>query len=67
MRLPGFSAEISLGRSGDRYEATADPTLDNRAQEVQPQFCRRQGNSIVCTECSDGYCWTHTILIPTLY
>lgn len=66
MRIPRFSAEMSLGRSGDLYEASGDPTVDMRAQ-IQPQRCVRQGNSITCTDCSDGYCWTHTIHIPTLY
>lgn len=66
MRLPGFSAEMSLGRSGERYESSWDITRDTRAQ-IQPQRCVHQGNSITCTDCSDGYCWTHTIHIPTLY
>jgi len=66
MRIPGFSAEISLGRSGETYEAASTGTPDTTAQ-VQPQLCRRQGNTITCTDCSDGYCWTHTIHIPTLY
>lgn len=66
MRLPGFSAEISLGRSGGRYEASGYTLRGTRA-EVQPQFCRRQGNTISCVTCSDGYCWTHTIKVPTLY
>lgn len=66
MRLPGFSAEMSLGGFGERYEASGDATLDKRA-EIQPELCRRQGNTITCTDCSDGYCWTHTINIPTLF
>lgn len=66
MRLPGFSAEISLGRSAERYEASGNVILGTTAQ-IQPQYCRRQGNTITCTDCSDGYCWTHTIHIPTLY
>jgi hypothetical protein len=65
MRIPGFSAEMSLGRS-EEYEASGNITLDARAQ-IQPQFCVRHGSTITCTECSDGYCWTHTISMPTLY
>ena len=66
MRIPGFSAEMSLSRSGDSYEVSGNITLDARAQ-IQPQYCVRRGNTITCTDCSDGYCWTHTISIPTLY
>ena len=66
MRLPGFSAEMSLGRTEERYEASGSVTRDIKAQ-VQPQFCVTHGNTISCTQCSDGYCWTHTIHIPTLY
>ncbi len=66
MRIPGFSAEMSLGPSGDSYKASGNMTLDAGAQ-IQPQLCVRRGSTITCTECSDGYCWTHTIRIPTLY
>lgn len=66
MRLPGFSAEMSLDRSGERYKASGEPIRSTGAQ-VQPQRCVRSGNTITCTDCSDGYCWTHTIHIPTLY
>lgn len=66
MRLPGFSAETSLDRSQEPYRISADVTVDRGAQ-VQPQLCVRRGNTITCTQCSDGYCWTHTIHIPTLY
>jgi hypothetical protein len=66
MRIPGFSAEMSLDRSAVCYEASGTITLDAKAQ-IQPQFCVRRGSTITCTECSDGYCWTHTINLPTLY
>jgi hypothetical protein len=66
VRLQGFSAEISLGRSGGRYEASGYALRGTRA-EVQPHFCRRQGNAISCVACSDGYCWKHSVNIPTLY
>jgi hypothetical protein len=67
MRVPGFSAEVSLGRHRERYEAIANVALDGKGREVQPQRCIRQGNSIVCTQCSDGICWTNVIHIPTLF
>jgi hypothetical protein len=66
MCLPGFSAEMSLVRTEERYEASGSVTLYLKAQ-VQPQYCVTRGNTITCTECSDGYCWTHTIHIPTLH
>jgi len=66
MRLPGFFAEISLGRSGERYEICRNVAHEMSAP-VQPQMCVTHGNTITCTQCSDGYCWTHTIHIPTLY
>jgi len=66
MRIPGFSAESSLGSLEKLYEGSGDATR-NHGGAIQPQICRRQGNTITCTDCSDGYCWTHTISIPTLY
>jgi len=67
MRLPGFSAEMSLSHSEELYKESGDATLVQGAQQIQPQRCVRQGNSIVCTQCSDGYCWTNVIHIPVLY
>ncbi len=67
MQLPGFTAEMSLGNSGERYEAQWNAAAAEGTQRVQPQICRRQGNTITCYECSDGICWTHTIHIPTLF
>ncbi len=66
MRLPRFSAEMSLSPTTERYEASVTISPGTRAQ-IQPQRCVREGNSVTCTDCSDGYCWTHTINIPTLY
>lgn len=65
--LPGYTAEVSLGPSGERHEARHDANRGRGTQAVQPQFCRRQGNSIVCIECSDGYCWTNVIHVPMLF
>jgi hypothetical protein len=67
MRIPGFSAESSLSGSKEPYKGYGDATLHNGTQQVQPQRCVRSGNTINCTQCSDGYCWTNVIHIPTLY
>jgi hypothetical protein len=66
MRLPGYSAELSLGRFEEPYKSYGDAS-GSQGQQIQPQRCVHQGNSISCTDCSDGYCWTHVIHTPTLY
>ncbi len=55
MNVPGFSAEASLYKTGERYNGLRAPaTLANGVAQVLPQFCYRRGGYICCWESHTG-------------
>jgi hypothetical protein len=69
MRLPNYSAELSLRPQGEAYAGVADPSRKSSGQGVEPQMLCHcyEGGACYCTTCSDGFCWTTVIHRPTLY
>jgi hypothetical protein len=67
MRLPSYTAELSLRLSSDKYAGISKPTRRTANQGVEPQLCSCYDSGYChCINCSDGICWTHDFHLPAI-
>jgi hypothetical protein len=62
MRLPGFTATTSLQKTTEDYRVATAPAGGVSGQEVVPQYCVKQGNSLCCFIPYTGWVCRHIYL-----